>query len=155
MNDAVAAMRLADLSVVDVLVDYDGPRLFTCRNTQGEYYIAAFVDEDDETESYLYASVPEDRLRDALAGRIALREVYQLPSAAVVWVVSKALGSTATGVRVIRPDEIPEQWLPGENVRLTALKESEAGKVGDVLSYGNPSAFSIRARARRRRGFAS
>src|SRR5215470_1446499 len=123
MNDTVAAKQ-AELSVVDVLVDYDGSRLFTCRNAQGEYCIVAFVDEDDETESYLYAPVSEDRLRDVLAGRIALREVYRLPSTAEVWVVSKALRSTATEVLVIRPDEIPEQWLPGEDV---CLNYSERG----------------------------
>src|SRR5262249_49292659 len=124
MNIIPAGTPMGKLSVEDVLIEHDGPRLFMCVNDRGEHYIATFVDEDDESELHLYASVSESRLRDAIAGRLALREMFQRPDSGEVWLVSKRLASGEVAVNPIASEQIPDHWLPAENVRLGDSPES-------------------------------
>src|SRR2546429_411722 len=55
---------LGVLSTREILIEYDGPKLFTCVNELGQQYLAIFVDEDDASQRYILPPHSNGRMRD-------------------------------------------------------------------------------------------
>lgn len=117
--------QLGVLSIQDVFVEYDGPKLFTCINEWGQLYLAIFVDEDDSSETYVYAPQSAGRMRDLAAGRISLRDATVKPSGPHVWIVRRLLEATGAEVKSIPASELPESWLHPADAFLDAYEHEE------------------------------
>ncbi|WP_433538357.1 DUF6575 domain-containing protein [Micromonospora sp. CA-249363] len=110
--------QLGVLSITDIFVEYDGPKLFACVNELGQYYLSIFVDEDDESEWYVYAPQSAGRMRDLIAGRISLRDAILKPSGPHVWAVRRSLESVDFEIKSITASELPDTWLPPADANL-------------------------------------
>jgi hypothetical protein len=105
--------QMGDLQLEEVFLDYDGPKLFSCRSKTGQWFIAVFVDEDDTSEIYLYMPISHERLLTVRSGQLPLRVAFSSPEDGIAYSVRRYLDRADSDVNVIT-DGIPEEWLPDE-----------------------------------------
>jgi hypothetical protein len=110
--------KLGDLQLKEVFLSYDGPKLFSCQSGSGQWFIAVFVDEDDESETYLYAPISYERLVKVRSGRESLRKAFSSPEHGRAYSVRRYLDRPDSEVELIKRDLIPEDWLPDETAKL-------------------------------------
>src|SRR5665213_1776292 len=108
----------------EVFVRYDGPRLFSCSNEAGAHFVGVFVDEDADSETYIYAPASEARLAAVRSGQLDLRSALADPLDGGVFVVRSSGGATETSWRPAA--DVPPEWLPDENVRLNVPTTTHA-----------------------------
>jgi hypothetical protein len=110
--------QLGDLQLEEVFLGYDGPKLFSCRNKTGQWFIAVFVDEDGNSEIYLYMPISFDRLRAVRSGQVTLRMAFSNPEDGIAYSVRRYLDRPKCDVELVTADGIPEDWLPEETAVL-------------------------------------
>lgn len=101
---------LGDLEITRVYEEYDGPRLFACRNKAEAQFIAAWV--DGEPDTWMYAAISEKRLRQVESGHIDLRSAFQNPEDRAVLIFEVAGDGELKLSRVVVGNELPEDYLP-------------------------------------------
>lgn len=113
MNDSrwTAVPELGQLYVEKVLVTFDVPELFVCRDGEGKRYLAVF--EDDGDYQYLLAEVSCALLHKMLRQELPIdqvfrrglhRRAYRLKSTGP----EGALQAEAVGAEALRPEELPD-----------------------------------------------
>jgi hypothetical protein len=105
--------QMGDLQLEEVFLDYDGPKLFSCRSRTGQWFIAVFVDEDNTSETYLYMPISHERLLAVRSGQLPLRVAFSSPEDGIAYGVRRYLDRADSEVEVMT-DGIPEDWLPDE-----------------------------------------
>lgn len=69
--------RLGKLEYVDIYNQYDSrPCLFSCRNQDGQNYLAVWVDETDNGDRWLYVALSPTRLKWLREKVIDIRSVF-------------------------------------------------------------------------------
>lgn len=111
---------LGNLVIDELFIDYDGPKLFTCFDEYGSFYLAVFADEDDDAEIYLYAELSPAQLDILRTGQISIREVFKNPLYDNLWIVRRSLTTTEGVAEQVSPEAINENWLPSQDARLPA-----------------------------------
>lgn len=106
--------QLGDLILEEVFLDYDGPKLFSCRDPVGQRFIAVLVDEDEDSETYLYVPISADRLAAVRSGRLTLRSAFASSKDGTAYSVRTYLDRVDADVEALAHGEIPEDWLPAE-----------------------------------------
>jgi hypothetical protein len=116
-----ADRRFGPAELLEVFDEYDGPRLFSCRDDEGQQYLALWVDETAEADLWLYVAVSESRLQAAKEGSITLRDIFlSAESGEVLELVTYRDGRPTTVDRTLATAEIPRGWLP--QAELTLLR---------------------------------
>ena len=123
--------RLGKLQIIEVLIDYDGPQLFSCMSDDGRVWIATHAADDSESDLWLYARTTQSRLREIVRGRISLHTAFISPSWNILELVRFDANQRAQVERV-QPESVPEDWLPlpGEYLNLEQ-DSSEALRIFD------------------------
>lgn len=113
---------LGDLSLSEVYFAYEGPRIFLAESRVGQLYFAFIVDEDDDTESYIYLPVSQRRLRQLRSGGMGLREAVLHPEDLRLFLVTSNYDADVpfSTAKALRPDDLPVNWLPDQEARLKA-----------------------------------
>jgi Zn-dependent peptidase ImmA (M78 family) len=133
---------LGDLTLERVIIEYDGPKLFTARDTQGLLYVAIFLDDSDDDESFLYVPLGEERARAFLAGVVSGREVFKA-SSEYAWIVTIPFRDAAPSARRITSAEIDVNWLPAENLRVEKLAGSSDGGLTKIVGDAGILGLSV------------
>lgn len=141
--------KLGDIVLDRVLIEYDGPKLFIAHSSTGQKYVAIFIGDDDETETFLYTPVSEERANAFLAGVVSGREVFR-SSSETVWLVRTSFMHGSVSARQIPATEILDKWLPVPEARVgvaegrdaSATLTKELGNVG-VLEISVASLHSL------------
>lgn len=69
--------RLGKLEYLEIYDQYDSrPCLFSCRNQDGQIYLAVWVDETDDDDRWLYAALSPIRLKWLRENVIDIRSVF-------------------------------------------------------------------------------
>lgn len=105
---------LGNLVIDEIFVDYDGPKLFTCVDEYGSYYLAVFADEEESAEIYLYAEISPAQLDTLRTGQVSVREAFENPFNRNLWIVSRSLTSTDAAAKQVLPELVDEDWLPSD-----------------------------------------
>lgn len=111
---------MGKLSISHVYIRYDGPKLFSCISDSGQYYISAFVEDDDAGETFIYAAVSVDRLAAVQSGNAPLHIAFSDPLNQGVWKID----GNAQCDWVQSP--IPDEWLPSKDARLSFETPTQA-----------------------------
>jgi hypothetical protein len=100
-----------------VLYEFDGPKIFTCRDATGQLYLAYQCDEDREALRFLVVPFSEDLERRLTAGAIDVRDALSRPQA---WLFD--LGNDGSPLRCWQVDVegLPPDVLPKPGVLLWA-----------------------------------
>lgn len=117
---------MGELRMVEVYVNYDGPRLFSCRNAAGTYFFGLFVDEDARSETFLFAPASPARWASVRAGNLPLAAAFRQPEDNGVFRQILALDEEpSTHLDWLPVDEVPEDWYPDESARLTIPTDTQ------------------------------
>lgn len=110
---------LGDLTLEETFVEYDGPRVFTCRSTTGQLFLAGWAEEREDDDLWLYLPVSEPRLRVVRAGGLPLREAFERPEG-VVYLVTLPVDSDLAPDRAepVEVDQLRDEWLPEPDFRV-------------------------------------
>ena len=96
---------------------YDGPRLFSCEDAQGQKYIGFWVDATDKADIYLYFPVSAQHLADVETGKMALADF--MASADWAWEAREILYSDQAHVRKLDASQIPKDCFPDPGITLS------------------------------------
>lgn len=102
---------LGELEMIKEYEYYDCPRLFTCKNEIGKPYIGLSVEDNDDSQVWLYASISPNRLAKAEKGEIDVRDVFLKAEEKFVLEVTTYNEKADTAHMMISKD-IPETFLP-------------------------------------------
>lgn len=119
MHPLPANTTLGHLRIVEVFDFYDGPRLFSARNSVGTTYVAYWADEVQQEDIWLYVPVSHQRLQSVRSGSVSLREVFLAPEDGTVFEVSTPKNRGAASVKQLAPSEIDSERLPPVDDRLS------------------------------------
>ncbi len=111
---------LGHLKFLEVYEEYDGPRLFSCRNAAGQIYIVVWVNESPNQDIWLYAPVSSKRFSLIRTGTIELREVFLNTEDGYVFVVTIPYDQPSE-IKTIACNLIEDKWLIGPEERLNLL----------------------------------
>ncbi|MCM0614428.1 hypothetical protein MOD31_00155 [Paenarthrobacter sp. TYUT067] len=109
---------LGDLELEEVFVEYDGPRLFTCRSRTDQKFIAGWAEEGVDRDLWLYVPVSTGRLSAVRSGGINLRDAYLRPEGFLYVATLYHQGDEPDTVVPIRPTDVLDDWLPASDFAL-------------------------------------
>jgi hypothetical protein len=104
--------ELDRLEMLEVFAYYDGPRLFSCRDANGQLYLAVSVEEDGPTHTYLYVAVSAECYEALDSGRIDLRTAFAEPEDGTALKITTFRDDAPSAVERLAAGEVPPEWLP-------------------------------------------
>lgn len=124
MNLLPTSTALGELEMLEVYVQYNGPRLFSCRNKVGQTLLGLWVDEEDEFDLWLYVLISLDRLKQVRVGEIDIRSAFEAPESNFIYEVKLFHAEKSYEVQKLRASEVDEDCLPLENSFLKCSPET-------------------------------
>ncbi|NED76039.1 DUF6575 domain-containing protein [Streptomyces sp. BBFR109] len=103
---------LGELKMQESYVYYDGPRVFSCTSLTDQTFLAAWAEEGDHGDEWLYVPVSRARLDMVRSGGIPLRVAFESPEGFIFRVSLPHDVSQDDAAAPIRVGDIPEDWLP-------------------------------------------
>lgn len=113
------------IAIADILVEYDGPRVFVGETTSGQRLLGCWIGEEPDNNEWILTPISRTRLAVVKTGQMSLREALeQAEDGWVYWIrTSSEPGKSVcqlTQVDRINPDWLPDQDaylnLPGERL---------------------------------------
>ncbi|RKU24563.1 hypothetical protein C6497_17220 [Candidatus Poribacteria bacterium] len=104
---------LGRLDIVEIYEYYDQPVLFSCKNAAGHLYLVVAADENDQYETWFYASVSTERLNLIRSGGIDLHDAFSDPEDGCILQVRFPYSEqTELQIESVQSNKIPEDMLP-------------------------------------------
>ncbi|MFJ7523636.1 DUF6575 domain-containing protein [Streptomyces griseus] len=127
---------LGELKMLETFIDYDGPRLFSCVSLTDQLYLALWVEEGEEGDSWIYLPISQARLGMVTSGGISLRAALESPEGFLYEVFMPHDVDSSDSVRPHAASAIPASWLPAEesflNLETHTLPLAEPGNVFEL-----------------------
>jgi hypothetical protein len=126
---------LGRLELLEVYEEYDGPRLFSCRNSAGQIYLAMWIEKSRDSDNWLYVPVSKERFEYVRSGGIDLRDAFLAAEDGFVFVINTSLIEEKASFDIKTSAELDDRWLPdiGEYINLHTttipLLENEIQKI--------------------------
>lgn len=118
MNWLPRGTVLGDLELLETFIFYDGPRVFSCRSLTDQLYIAAWAEEGEDADQWLYAPVSQRRLNLIRSGGMTLRSAFTRPEGFVYLVAIPDDEDQQDSIRPIPSSQLLDSWLPADDFRL-------------------------------------
>lgn len=112
---------LGKLEILEIYEYYDQPLLFTCRNLSDTIYLVVLEDEEDDFDTWLYASMSPSRYAQVRSGGVDLYSAFKNAEEGFVFVVKIYRdGNLQTQVDLIPAFQLQDDQLPeiGEALNL-------------------------------------
>jgi hypothetical protein len=116
---------LGDLKIVEVYVFYDCPRLFACRNTCGQFFLAVWLEDTEEADLWLYVSLSAQRLAAIRTGQIDLYDAFRSAENHWVYQVTTYYDERVSKIETISCDTLDDDWLPERGQCLSGVSQTE------------------------------
>src|SRR5215469_13421970 len=112
-NDVVG-----ELTVQEVFLYYDGPRLFVAKNAVGQKFLVNSLAGEDGSDTWLLSAVSDERLLGLKNGLIELRDVFTKPELGYVVDIMVGQGGLLLNHSKKKPAELQADDLPEPGVFL-------------------------------------
>jgi superfamily II DNA or RNA helicase len=113
--------ELGKLRLLDVLIYYDGPQLFTCRSAEKTTFLAiALNDRSRDVQSWIYAPIKPALLKKVLDGAIAFRDAFVNADGGFVFAVTTSSDADTASRRSCA--SLTDAQLPAPGVMLHSPK---------------------------------
>lgn len=130
VNDAM----LGDLKIDEVFVEFDGPRLFTCRSPVDRVYLVAWADHGPAEDKWLYLPISAGRLKMVRSGGMPLRAAFVEPEERLFVATLPTAVDSPDRVEIVDLNALPDEWLPSPDFVLDiATPTQEPAISGDEL----------------------
>jgi hypothetical protein len=111
------------LRPVDILYDFDGPRLFVSRDSDGEPNLVYWCDEDNDVVRYLVVPTTEARIAALVHGKLTVLAALDQPRARLVDVLADGSIRNSLSIDITA---LPRDVLPTPGTLLTSALEQTA-----------------------------
>lgn len=101
--------RLQPFEPVDVLYEFDGPRIFTLNDADGELCLAYWSDEEDDVCRYVVVPVSRKIVDGVVSGSLSVLESLNQPRC---WICDVSLSDEIVGCQLVDFADIPPDSLP-------------------------------------------
>lgn len=101
-----------NLEIFHVYEYYEGPKLFSAVNGVGTYYIAFWIDSNEDGDEWLYAPVSHQRLIELEQSKIKLRDAFIYPNDLVFKVETYFNEDTLSQVQQCSASQLTDEILP-------------------------------------------
>jgi len=98
-----------------VLYEFDGPKIFTCKDVAGSLFLAYQCGEDDTTMRFLVVPFSADLEERLTAGEMNLRDALMQSSA---WILDVNFEWKTTGLWQVEVASLPPKTIPKTGVML-------------------------------------
>lgn len=109
LQDFIYIEGMGDMAILEILLYYDGPQLFSCQH-QDQKYLCMHVDDEGETEVWLMTPISDSHLNQILTGKQPLRHAFTNPDGDVLTKVY--FGNKLIKGESIAPSDLTEDDLP-------------------------------------------
>jgi hypothetical protein len=103
---------LGRLEFLEVYEEYDGPRLFSCRNTSGQIYLAIWVEQLPDLDIWLYVPVSRQRFDYIRSGGIDLRDALLAAEDGLVFIAKISRLEEKASIEMKTSSKLEDRWLP-------------------------------------------
>lgn len=142
----VAKARFEPFIPVEVLDDYDGPRLFTLEDAEGELNLAYWSDQDQAVCRYVVVPTTKKLLEALRTGRISVYDALDQPRC---WLCDVTHEGVLSACQRVEFEAVPRDSLPATDTMLLPNLEPLPTTLpnGDKIAAGQMPASVIRTRA--------
>ena len=105
----MTAFDWIDLTPVNVLYEFDGPRIFTCRDNAGELLLAYQCGGDGPLSRFVLVPFTPELERRLVDGEITVREALDQPR---TWLIDLNADWEISSAWQVRMEDIPSSCLP-------------------------------------------
>lgn len=123
---------LGKLVVLETYVYYDGPKLFACRNDNGQIYFCIWTDDSTLIDEYLFSSVSQNRYIALRSGALSIRTAFLEPEQGVLFRYSVQRASDSAKVEPILVEQVDEGVIPGPDQFLRLATETMPIRFADL-----------------------
>jgi hypothetical protein len=125
MADTVLSTPLGDFDIDKVYMEYDGPRVFSCRDRSRSLFLCLWVEESFDYDRWLFVPVSQRRLDATVTGILSLRDAVEQAENGWVWLVKTADDVASSTYEMISASAVPQRFLPPSDLRL-AIRNARA-----------------------------
>lgn len=111
-------LKIDSLTPELVIDEYQGPRIFTLRSSDGDHLLAYQCGEDDEIDRYLIVPANDSLINNLLQNQISIREALLKPVWA--WIVDRSKDGRISNLLKIDTADLPDDALPYSGILLSA-----------------------------------
>lgn len=116
---------LGRLRLEEVFEEYDGPRLFSCVSGTGTRYLAAWAEEGDDYDRWLYVPVSPERFQIVRSGGVSVRTALVNPEDYTFLVKTNTAADSRDVIeRMLSHSEIEDEWLPDPEYKIELKTET-------------------------------
>jgi len=116
---------LGNLKLAEVFQYFDGPKLFSCFNTTGQYYLVFWLGDDGNKDSWLYVPISSPRLSMARSGTISLKNICLNSENEYVFKVETITTDfEKSTITYLKSSELKDEDLPAEDAYLNLPAET-------------------------------
>jgi hypothetical protein len=115
MNSLAKSSFLGNLNLLEVYIQYNGPRLLACQNQANKVFIALWVDEEEDFDLWLYMLVSIDKLKSIRSGEISLHQAFANPETNYLYELTYLHDNSQWNTKRIPIDDLDKDCLPLEN----------------------------------------
>lgn len=115
-----------DLEPITVLYDFDGPRIFTCKDDRGKLFLAYQCGEANRIMRFLVVPFSEESEQRLTTGQDSLHDVLMRPQA---WVFDLDFQWNVIGTWRIEVENLPTDCVPRPGVMLWSHLQSRVKEV--------------------------
>lgn len=136
---------LGELETIEIYSYYNGPRLFSCRNSGGTIYFALWVDEEVDFDLWLYVPVSQQRFAEIRSGKVDLKNAFIKSEYEIIFEVNIFFESSSDVANSVPCEEIDRDWLPPSDdyLKLSSKDFSGANLSGFNLNNADLSAVNL------------
>jgi hypothetical protein len=124
MNFLPVLPQLGQLEILEVYVQYNGPRLFSCKNQVNKIFLNLWVDEEEEYDLWLLMLVSIERLQAIRVGNISLRQSFLESESSCLYELTCCHRRDSWDFKTLSINQLDHDCLPLENTFLELSEET-------------------------------
>jgi hypothetical protein len=112
---ADSVTRFAPFEAIEVLHEFEGPRIFTIRDAEGDLNLAYWSDHDAEIDRYVVVPTSKRIVNDLRAGHLTVLAALDQPRC---WLCDISQNQEVIGCQRVDFDDLPRESLPATDALL-------------------------------------
>jgi hypothetical protein len=112
MDFLATSTILGTLETFEIYVQYNGPRLLACKNQASQIFLALWVDEEEDSDLWLYMLVSLDKLKFIRTGQICLYQAFSKPESHFLYEVNYTHADSQWTTKKVAAEELDQDCLP-------------------------------------------
>jgi hypothetical protein len=124
MDFLAKSTNLGVLEILEVYIQYNGPRLLSCKNQAGKIFLALWVDEEEDSDLWLYMLISLNRLQSVRIGECSLNQAFSEPENGFLYEITFTYENSKWISRQTSVNELDEDCLPLKSAFLNCNPET-------------------------------